>query len=128
LMHENEIGTHIVTAAIKVHRALGPGLLEHIYCVALQYELRQSGLWAEREVPIAISYEALHFENAFKADILVEDKVIVEAKTVEEIHARHRMQLHSYLKLADKRLGYLINFNVALLKDGIHRIVNRLQE
>jgi GxxExxY protein len=127
-MTENEIAKVIVDCAFKVHSMLGPGLLEHIYEVALQHELKKRGLDAQRQIPVPIVFDDIRFEEGFRMDLLVEGKVIVEIKSVEETHPRHKMTVLSYLRLADKRLGLLINFNVQYIKDGITRIVNRLQE
>ncbi len=127
-MTENEIARVIVDAAYKVHTTLGPGLLESVYEAALAYELQQRGLAVAKQVSIPVAYENVRFEEGFRADLIVEDKVIVELKAVEEVLAVHKKQLLTYLRLADKRLGLLINFGAALIKDGISRIVNRLEE
>lgn len=127
-MTENEIATVVVDCAFKVHSMLGPGLLEHIYEIALQHELKKRGLDAQRQIPVPIVFDDIRFDEGFRIDLLVENKVIVEIKSVEEIHPRHRMTVLSYLRLADKRLALLINFNVQYIKDGISRIVNRLAE
>lgn len=126
-MTENEIARVIVDAAYKVHTTLGPGLLESVYEAALAYELQQRGLAVAKQVSIPVAYENVRFEEGFRADLIVEDKVIVELKAVEEVLAVHKKQLLTYLRLADKRLGLLINFGAALIKDGISRIVNRLE-
>jgi GxxExxY protein len=127
-MTENEIATIVVDCAFKVHSVLGPGLLEHIYEVALQHELKKRGLIAERQVPFTIVYDGILFDEGLRMDMLVEDKVIVELKSVEDIHPRHKLTTLTYLRLTDKRLGLLINFNVAYIKDGITRLVNRMPE
>jgi GxxExxY protein len=127
-MTENEIAKIVVDCAFKVHRALGPGLLEHIYEVALQHELTKRGLDAVRQVPVSIVYDGIRFDEGFRIDMLVESKVIVEIKSAEEVHPKHKMTVLSYLRLADKRLALLINFNVQYIKDGITRLVNRLPE
>ncbi len=127
-MTENEIGTIIVDAAIAVHRELGPGLLETVYEVALAYELLSRGLKAERQVPIPIKYKDVKFDEGFRADILVEDRVIVELKSAERVAASHRKQIQTYVRLAERKLGYLLNFGEALMKDGITRAVNGLKE
>lgn len=127
-MNENEIAAIVVDCAFKVHSKLGPGLLEHIYEVALQHELTKRGVKSTRQVPQVIEYDGIQFEDGFRIDLLVENKVVVEVKSVEEIHPRHRLTVNSYLRLADKRLGLLINFNVALIKDGITRIANRMPD
>lgn len=118
----------MVDAALKVHLALGPGLYESVYAVVLAYELKKRGLAVEREVPILIRYEQIVFEEGFRADLIIENLVIVERKSIEEIMPIHKKQLLTYLKLADKRLGLLINFGENYIKDGIHRVANGLQE
>lgn len=123
---ENEVAKQIVDAALKVHRILGPGLLESVYEMVLSHELRQRGLTAQTQVPIALRYEGLCHPDAFRLDVLVEDCVIVELKSVEAITMLHKKQLLTYLRLADKRLGLLINFGAPLLRDGLHRIANNL--
>jgi GxxExxY protein len=127
-MTENEIAREIVDAALKIHKALGPGLLETVYEIVLAYELKKRHLRVERQRAIPIAYEELQFDEGFRADLMVEDKVIVELKSVETVLPKHKKQLLTYLRLNDKRLGLLINFDEALIKDGITRIVNRLQE
>lgn len=127
-MHENEIGTIIVESAIAVHRELGPGLLESVYEVVLAYELQARGLRAERQRPVAIQYRDLHFDEGFRADLIVEDKVVIELKSVEKVSPAHRKQIQTYLRLTGCRLGYLLNFGEALMKDGITRAVNGLTE
>ncbi len=128
MLTENEIGAIVVDAAIAVHRELGPGLLESVYETVLAHELRQRGLRAECQVPLDISYKGMVFEGAFRADIVVEQRVIIEVKSVETINKAHRKQLQTYLRLGDIRLGYILNFGAALMKDGIVRAVNRLVE
>ena len=127
-MNENEIAQQIVDAALRVHMALGPGLLESVYQAALVYELEKRGLRVSAQQAIPVVYESVRIETGFHADLVVEDKVIVEIKVVQTVAPVHKMQLLTYLKLADKRLGLLINFNVVLIKNGITRIVNRLKE
>jgi GxxExxY protein len=127
-MTENELGTIIVESAIAVHRELGPGLLETVYEVALTYELRQRGLTVKRQVPIPIKYREIKFDEGFRADIFVEDKVIVELKSVEKATAAHKKQIQTHLRLAERKLGYLLNFGEALMKDRITRAVNGLEE
>ena len=127
-MTENEIGTICITTAIEVHRELGPGLLESVYEIVLAYELGQRGLPVERQVPISISYKGMVFDEAFRADLLVADKVIVELKSVEQISKAHRKQIQTYLRLTGLKLGYLFNFGAALMKEGIVRAVNGLEE
>jgi GxxExxY protein len=127
-MTENEIGTIIVQSAIDIHRHLGPGLLESVYELVLDYELSARGLQVRRQVPISIVYKSMTFEDAFRADLLVADKVIVELKSLEQINNAHRKQLQTYLRLTGLKLGYLLNFGSALMKDGIVRAVNGLEE
>ena len=128
MSRENEISGIILDAAITVHRKLGPGLLESVYERVLEYELKRRGLIVERQKPIAIEYEDLVIKDSFRADLVVEDKVIVELKSVERIEKVHKKQVLTYIRLADMRLGLLINFGAPLLKDGIFRIVNGLEE
>lgn len=127
-MDENQIGRIVVDAAIALHRGLGPGLLESVYEAILARELRQRGLAVDRQVPISIEYQGIKFDEGFRADILVEGKVILELKSVEAVNNAHKKQLLTYLKLTGMRLGYLLNFGEALMKDGITRIVNGLAE
>jgi GxxExxY protein len=127
-LSENEISKLILNAAFKVHTALGPGLLESVYEVVLAYELRKHNLRAERQVPIPIRYDQLVFDEGFRADILVEGKVIVELKSVEKLAPVHSKQLLTQLRLSDRRLGLLVNFGEQRLKDGIERIANGLPE
>jgi GxxExxY protein len=128
IMGENEIARITVDAAFKIHTTLGPGLLESVYEIVLLYELTQRGLVVLRQVGIPIVYAGLEFEEGFRADLIVEDKVIVEIKSVEQIAAVHKKQLLTYLRLADKRLGLLVNFGETLIKNGISRVVNGLEE
>lgn len=125
-MQENEISGAIVDAAVKVHSHLGPGLLEHVYEIALQHELKKRGFVVDRQVPIQISYDGIIFDEGFSADLIVNDLVIVELKSVKDLIDVHKKQLLTYLKLANKKLGLLINFNESLLKSGLKRIVNNL--
>ena len=127
-MTENEIGKLVVDSAIAVHRELGSGLLESVYEVILSYHLRQHGLRAERQVPIPIEYQGLRFDEAFRADILVESKVILELKSVEQITRVHKKQLQTYLRLTGFKLGFLLNFGAELMKKGILRAVNGLAD
>ena len=127
-MDENSIGKEVVDAAIAVHRELGPGLLERVYEVILLGELRRRGLDAQRHVPIAIVCRGVRFDEGFRADIIVEGKVILELKSVERITNAHKKQLLTYLRLTDMKLGYLLNFGEAMMKQGITRTVNGLPE
>jgi len=123
---EEEVGHAIIGAAIKVHSVLGPGLLESAYETCLLHELEKRNLPARRQALIAIRYEDLTIDNGYRIDLLVPDRVVVELKTVETILPVHRGQLLSYLRLGSFKLGYLLNFNVAHMRDGIVRLVNGL--
>jgi len=127
-MTENEIGKVVVDAALKVHRELGPGLLETVYEVVLAGELERRGLRVERQVPVPIVYAGLRFEEGFRADMIVEGKVILELKSVEQIGKVHAKQVFTYLKLKGLKLGYLLNFGANLMKAGIERVVCGLSE
>lgn len=125
---ENEVAKQIVDAAYRVHTSLGPGLLESAYEAVLAYELEKRGLRTVRQQAVPIVYQGTRIEVGFRADLIVEDNVIVEIKSVEAIAPVHKKQLLTHLRLADKRLGLLINFNVALIKDGITRIANDMPD
>ena len=127
-MTENDIGTIVIDAAIHVHRELGPGLLETVYEVVLAHELKARGLTVERQVPIPIAYKDLRFDEGFRADIIVESKVILELKSVEKVAPAHKKQIQTYLRLTGRKLGYLLNFGEELMRDGITRSVHRLEE
>jgi GxxExxY protein len=127
-MQPNEITAQIVDAAYKLHTTLGPGLLETVYEVALAHELKKRGLRVRRQVPIPIEYDGLKFDEGFRADLLVEESVIVELKSVEKNHPVHAKQLRTHLVLAKFQLGLVLNFGLELMKDGITRIVNGLPE
>ncbi len=127
-MTENEIAKIVVDAAFQVHTRLGPGLLESVYEVVMESALKQRGLEVQRQVPIPIRFENITFDEGFRADLLVEGKLIVELKSVEQTAPVHKKQVLTYIRLADKRLGLLINFGSALIKDGITRLVNGLEE
>jgi GxxExxY protein len=122
-MQENEIGTMVLNAAFRVHAELGPGLLESTYEACLAYECRQAGLITEEQVPLPVVYKEVKLACGYRIDLLVERSVIVEIKSVESLNDVHLAQVLTYMKLADKKLGYLINFNVKLLKDGIKRVI-----
>ena len=128
LMTENEIAKIVVHACFQIHQRLGPGLLKSVYESVLEYELKKHGLHVARQVGIPIVYDEVKFDEGFRADLIVEDKVILEVKSVEQTAPVHRKQVLTYLKLTDRRLGLLINFGSALIKDGITRLVNRLEE
>lgn len=124
----NSVTSQIIGSAIKVHRSLGPGLLESVYLTCLCYELKKAGLKVEREKIIPLFYEEVKLDQAYRLDLLVNEKIIVEIKAVESIAAIHKAQLLSYLKLTGCPIGLLINFNVELLKEGICRMVNNFSE
>jgi GxxExxY protein len=120
----NEITGQIVDAAYRVHTVLGPGLLESVYEEVLAHDLPKRGLTVVQQQSIPVVYEETRLETGFRADLIIEDRVIVEVKSITEIAPIHKKQLLTYLRLADKRVGLLINFNVFLIRDGITRIVN----
>ena len=120
---EEEIGKIVVNAAYKVHSALGPGLLEKIYEICFVHELKKAGLNALRQIDLPIQYDGIIFDEGLRIDVFVEDLVICEIKAVEHVNPLWNAQVLSHLKLTDKRLGYLINFNVEKIKDGIKRII-----
>ena len=125
-MHANEVSGVVLDASIQIHFRLGPGLLESVYESILAYELEKRGLVVRRQMPIPLIYDDVHIGESFRADLVVEGIVIVEIKSVEDLAPVHKMQLLTYLRLCGVHLGLLINFNVPLLKDGFHRVVNNL--
>lgn len=125
-MTENEISYKIIGAALEVHKNLGVGLLESAYETALVYKLQKLGLKVKQQYTLALNYKEIEIDNAYRIDILVEEKVIVEVKSVLELNPIHFAQTNTYLKFTGLKLGLLINFKTQLLKDGIHRIVNKL--
>lgn len=127
-MTENEIANYVVDAAFKIHTTLGPGLFESVYEIIMAQELASRGIQLTRQQALPVVWENLHLEAGFRADLIVENKVIVEIKSVEAIAPVHKKQLLTYLRLANMRLGILINFDVELIKDGIRRVVNDLPE
>jgi GxxExxY protein len=127
-MSENAIGTQVLEAAIRVHRELGPGLLETVYEVVLARELSDLGLKVERQVAVPILYKGIRFDEGFRADIIVEQKVLLELKSVERVSPAHKKQVLTYLRLTGLKLGYLLNFGEAVLKGGITRCVNGLEK
>ena len=127
-MTENELAAIIVDACYKIHSKLGPGLLETVYELVLHKELKQRDLSVIRQKLVPIVWEGITFDEGFRADLIVNDKVIVEVKSVEHLAAVHGKQLLTYLRLMDKRLGLLVNFGEALIKTGIKRVVNSLEE
>ena len=127
-MTENEIAKSIVDACYHIHTSLGPGLLESVYEVVLARELEGRGLRVQRQVAVPIVWEGQKFDEGFRADLVVQNKVIIELKSVEKIAPVHAKQLLTYLRLMDRRLGLLVNFGEALIKNGIKRVVNGLEE
>jgi len=125
-MNENEISNKIIGLAIEVHKSLGPGLLESAYKECLFYKLQKSGLLVEKEKPMPLIFEEVKLECGYRIDILVENKVVIELKSVESLNDVHLAQTLTYMKLGGYKLGLLINFNVTLLKNGIKRIANNL--
>lgn len=123
-MTENQIAYEVIGAALEVHKSLGPGLLESAYQECLVYKLRQLGFDVEKEKPMPLVFEEVKLECGYRIDLLVENKVVIEIKSVETLNDVHLAQTLTYLKLGDYKLGLLINFNVALLKKGIKRIIN----
>ncbi len=124
MITEEEISKIVFESALKVHKALGPGLLESAYEECLFYELKKTNLKVEKQKPLPLIYEEVNLEFGYRIDIIVEDKFIVEVKSVEALNDVHLAQLLTYLKLSECKLGLLINFNVKLLKDGVRRIIN----
>ena len=127
-MDENEIGKIAVDSAVQIHRELGPGLLETVYEIVLAKELERRGLKIKRQVSVPIVYRDIRFDEGFRADIIVEDKVILELKSLYQIAKVHSKQVLTYLRLTGLRLGFLLNFGSPLMKDGISRVVNGLPE
>jgi GxxExxY protein len=123
-MNENEIGSIVVDCAVKLHKRLGPGLLESVYEAVLAYELQRKGLSVERQVSVPIVYDDIRFEEGFRADLVVNGKVILELKSVERVTNAHKKQVLTYLRLTGMKVGYLLNFGKALMKDGITRTIN----
>lgn len=123
---EERVGQVVVDVAVMVHRELGPGLLESVYEAVLAAEFRKRGLQVRRQVPVSIHWDGLHFEEGFRADIILDDRVLLELKCVERLHNAHRKQLLTYLRLTGIKLGYLLNFSEVLMRNGITRTVNNL--
>jgi len=124
----NDVSGQIVDAAIAVHSELGPGLLESVYEIVLAHELKSRGFQVQRQVVVPIEYRGLRFEEGYRLDLLVENLVIVEIKSVEEMTSVHKKQLLTYLRLTNKSLGLLLNFNVNLMKQGISRVANGMED
>lgn len=127
-MHENEIAKVVVDVAYQIHTRLGPGLLESVYEAVMVHELRKRGLHAESQVAVPVEWDGITLEIGFRADVVVEGKLVLELKSVEGVARVHKKQLLTYLRLMDCRLGLLINFGEELIKDGISRVVNKLSE
>ena len=127
-MTENDIAKIVVDASYHIHKRLGPGLLESVYVRILDYKLTKRGLRVRREVPIPFRYDDIEFDEGFRADLIVEDIVILELKSVEHTAPVHKKQVITYLKLTEMKLGLLINFGAPLIKDGIFRLANGLTE
>ena len=126
MMKENNIAKEVVDAAYSIHKGIGPGLLESVYETILFHELSRRGMRVERQKAIPVKYNGHVFDEGFRADIIAENSVIIELKSVENVLPVHKKQLLTYLRLADKKLGLLINFGSALIKDGLFRVVNGL--
>jgi len=125
-MVENEISAIIIGCAIEVHKNLGPGLLESAYEECLYYEIGSKGLWIEKQKPLPLVYKAIRMEVGYRLDLVIENKVIVEIKSVDYLNDIHMAQVLTYLKILDLRLGLLMNFNVLRMKEGIKRVVNNI--
>ena len=128
MMDINKLSSRIIGAAIEVHKALGPGLLESAYEECICYELSIGGLSLERQKPLAVQYKGINLDCGYRLDVVVEDAIILELKSCEKIEPIHKAQLLTYLKLSGIKLGLLLNFNVILMREGIVRIVNELEE
>ncbi|GGD84697.1 GxxExxY protein [Planktosalinus lacus] len=127
-MNENELSYLVIGLALELHKNVGPGLLESAYENALAYEIRNKGLEVLQQVPMPFIYKEVKLKVGYRIDLLVENKLLIEVKSVDTLAPVHFSQLLTYLKLSDKKLGLLINFNSKLLKGNIHRIVNNLEE
>ena len=127
-MHENEVAKIVVDVAYHIHTKLGPGLLESVYEAVMMHELQKRGLHVEKQVGIPLEWDGIKLDLGFRADLIVEHCVIVELKSIEAVAPVHKKILLTYLRLADRRLGLLINFGVELIKSGISRVVNKLEE
>jgi len=127
-MNQEDVATIIIDAALKVHRSLGPGLFESAYQLCLAYELRHRGLQVECEVALPITYEGIRIEAGYRIDMVIENQIIIENKTVEQLLPIHEAQIMTYMKLSKTQIGFLINWNVRLIKNGIKRIVSNVPE
>ena len=128
MMDINKLSSRIIGAAIEVHKALGPGLLESAYEECICYEMSIGGLSLERQKPLAVQYKGINLDCGYRLDVVVENAIILELKSCEKIEPIHKAQLLTYLKLSGIKLGLLLNFNVTLMREGIVRIVNELEE
>jgi GxxExxY protein len=124
----NNITSSVIAICIDLHRKLGPGLFESVYEEVMDYKLRQSGIEFKRQVPIPVIYECVKMDVGFRADFIIEEEVIVEIKSIEAVHSVHKKQLLTYLRLANKQIGLLINFNEEILKNGVTRLINKYYE
>jgi GxxExxY protein len=122
----NEVGERVLGCALRVHKALGPGLLENVYEACLAYEFQKAGMRFGRQLTLPVVYDGQAIDLGYRLDLLVDDRVVIEVKAVDKLSDIHRAQLLSYLKLGGFHLGYLLNFNVRLMRDGICRLANRL--
>lgn len=120
---ENKLATEVIGAAIKVHKQLGPGLLESVYKECLFYELVKTGFYVEKEKPLPVIYQEIKLECGYRLDLLVENRLVIEIKAVEELNKIHLAQVLTYLKVSGCQLGLLINFNVLMVKDGVRRVI-----
>ena len=120
----DEISGDVVSQAIRIHRDLGPGLLENVYELVLEGALRRAGYKIDRQKPIDIKFDGMTFERAFRIDLLVDNRLVIEVKSVENFNRAHAKQLHTYLRLLNLQVGLLLNFSSATMKEGIHRVVN----
>lgn len=123
-MELNEITSEIIKASIQIHKDLGPGLLESVYEAVLEKVLLKNGLVVERQKPISFDYDGIHFTDGFKVDLLVENRVVVELKSIEKLAPVHSKQLLTYLRLLQLRVGLLINFGAPTIKEGLQRVIN----
>jgi GxxExxY protein len=124
----NTITSSIIACCIDIHKALGPGLFESVYEEVLAYKLGKEGIAFQRQVPIPVVYECVKLDVGFKADFIIEDEVVIELKSIESVHSVHKKQLLTYLRLAHKPIGLLINFNEEILRNGITRLINKYYE
>jgi GxxExxY protein len=128
MMIENDLATRVIGCALRIHRYLGPGLLESAYKECLFYELRNEGFYVQKEIPMPLVYADVVLECGYRVDLFVERKLIVEVKSIETLNDVHVAQVLTYLRLSNAKLGLLINFNVALLKEGIRRVIRTSQQ